>query len=147
MFAVPIFSIPEVWSDSSLGAFWITKDAKVLHADNEDSDRNARIWVFVWRTCQEVRFLTMSNVLPYTNSTVWIISSASVFLDNFCSIVLCLVLGQTDLSKQCRPRSDAASDLGLHCLLRSVLFDTHPTVFSQITISIKHILVQSLGQA
>ena len=27
-----------VWSESSLGPFWITKDAKFLHADNEDSD-------------------------------------------------------------------------------------------------------------
>ena len=26
-----------VWSESSLGTFYLTKDAKVLHADNEDS--------------------------------------------------------------------------------------------------------------
>ena len=25
-----------VWSESSLRAFWITKDAKFLHVDNED---------------------------------------------------------------------------------------------------------------
>ena len=27
-----------VWSESSLGSFWIAKDATFLHADNEDSD-------------------------------------------------------------------------------------------------------------
>ena len=26
------------WSESSLGAFWIAKEAKLLHEDNEDSD-------------------------------------------------------------------------------------------------------------
>ena len=48
------------WSESSQGAFWIAKDAKSLHADNEDSDHIARksrlIWVYVGRTCQKVRF-------------------------------------------------------------------------------------------
>ena len=44
---------------------WLTnkKDAKFLHADNEDYDQNARmrrlIWVFVGRTCQKVRFLML----------------------------------------------------------------------------------------
>ena len=28
-----------VWLESSLGAFWIAKDAKFLHADNKDSDQ------------------------------------------------------------------------------------------------------------
>ena len=28
--------IRAVWSESSLGAIWIAKDAKFLHADNED---------------------------------------------------------------------------------------------------------------
>ena len=54
--------IRAVWSKSSLGAFWKAKDTKSLHADNEDSDRTARmrrlIWDFVGRTCQKVRFLT-----------------------------------------------------------------------------------------
>ena len=39
--------IRAVWSESSLGAFWIAKDAKFLHADNEDSDQSAHIG----RTC------------------------------------------------------------------------------------------------
>ena len=30
-----------VWSESSLGAFWMAKDAKFLHADKEDSDQTA----------------------------------------------------------------------------------------------------------
>ena len=52
--------IRAVWSESSLGAILIAKDA-VFHADNEDSDQTARmrrmIWVFVFRTCLKVRFL------------------------------------------------------------------------------------------
>ena len=51
------------WAESSLGAFWITMDAKFLNADNRDSEQKARmrnlIWVFVGLTCQKVRFLTM----------------------------------------------------------------------------------------
>ena len=43
-----------VWSESSLGAFRMAKDARFIHADNEDSDQTARmrrlIWVFVGRT-------------------------------------------------------------------------------------------------
>ena len=35
--------IRAVWSESSLGAFCIVKDAKFLHADNEDSDQTARM--------------------------------------------------------------------------------------------------------
>ena len=54
-------------SESSLGTFWIAKDAKFLHADNEDSDQTAwmrrLIWVFVGRTCQQVRFLTLWLIL------------------------------------------------------------------------------------
>ena len=42
--------------ESSLGA-------KFLHADNEDFKQTARMRrpsrVFVWRTCQKVRFLTL----------------------------------------------------------------------------------------
>ena len=55
--------IRAVGSESSLGAFWIGKDAKFLHADNEDSDQTARmrrlIWVFVGHKCQKVRFPTL----------------------------------------------------------------------------------------
>ena len=52
--------IRAVWSESSLAVVWIAKDAKFLHADNEDSDRIRRlIWVFVEHTCKKVRFLTL----------------------------------------------------------------------------------------
>ena len=57
--------IRAVWSESSLGAFWIAKDARFLHADNEDSDQTAQmrrlIWVFVGRTCQKVHFLKLRH--------------------------------------------------------------------------------------
>ena len=47
----------------SLGAFWLAKDAKFLHADNEDSNQTARmrslVWVFVGRTCQKMFFLQL----------------------------------------------------------------------------------------
>ena len=47
----------------SLGAFWVSKDAMFLHADNEDTGQTARmrrlIWVFVENTCQKVRFLSL----------------------------------------------------------------------------------------
>ena len=46
-----------VWSESSLGACWIVKDAKFLHADNEDSGQTAQmhrlILVFVGCTYQK----------------------------------------------------------------------------------------------
>ena len=35
--------IRAVWSESSLGAFWIAKDATFLHAGSEDSDQTAHI--------------------------------------------------------------------------------------------------------
>ena len=35
--------IRAVWSESSLGAFWIAKDAEFLQTDNEDSDRTAHM--------------------------------------------------------------------------------------------------------
>ena len=35
--------IRTVRSEISLGAFWIAKDVKFLHADNEDSDQTAVI--------------------------------------------------------------------------------------------------------
>ena len=53
--------IRAVWSESSLGAFWIAKDAKCQHVVSEDSDQTPRmrrlIWVFVGRTCHDVLFL------------------------------------------------------------------------------------------
>ena len=49
-----------VRTESSLGAFWIAKDAKFLHADNQYSGQTARMrrvsWVYVGRKCQKVLF-------------------------------------------------------------------------------------------
>ena len=33
-------------AESSLGAFWLARDAKFLHADNEDSD--LALWMHRW---------------------------------------------------------------------------------------------------
>ena len=56
----------EIWSESSFAAFWIDKNAKFLHVDNEDSDQIARmrklIWVIVGRTCPKVCFLTLRTI-------------------------------------------------------------------------------------
>ena len=55
--------IRAVWSESSLGAFWIVKKTMFLYAYNEDSDQTVQvrrlIWVFVWCTNQKVRFLRL----------------------------------------------------------------------------------------
>ena len=51
------------WSESSLGAFWIAKDAKFLHAYYEDSDQTVWMhrlfWMLAWHKCQTVHFLTL----------------------------------------------------------------------------------------
>ena len=52
--------IRAVWSESTLGAFWIAKDSSFLYADNEDSNQTARTcrltWVFVERTYEKIFF-------------------------------------------------------------------------------------------
>ena len=67
--------IRAVWSESSLGTFWIARDAKFLHSDNEDSEQTARIHrmicVFVMRICEKVRFLPLRLIyLAANQSTV-----------------------------------------------------------------------------
>ena len=53
-----------VWAESSLHAFWIIKYATFLHADNEDSDKTARmrmlICVFARGTGRMVHFLAFT---------------------------------------------------------------------------------------
>ena len=65
--------IRAVWSESSLGAFRIAKDAKVLYVDYELSDQTAwmrgMIWVFVGRTCQKVHFLMLWLVQSNLNGS------------------------------------------------------------------------------
>ena len=50
-------------SEPSWGAVRIAKDANVLHTNNKDFNQAARmrrlIWLFVGRTCQKVRFLSL----------------------------------------------------------------------------------------
>ena len=66
--------IRAVWSESSLGAFWIAKDAKPFFMRRTKSDQTSRmrrlIWVLVGRSCQKVRFLTLhfkcNHVEPVT---------------------------------------------------------------------------------
>ena len=52
-------AIRAVWSESSLNAIGILKDAKLFQEDNEDTDQTAHlrslIRVFVGRTCPMVR--------------------------------------------------------------------------------------------
>ena len=66
-----------VWSESSLDAFWIAKNTKFLHGNNEDADQTARtrrlIRVFVGCTCQKVHFLTL--LLNYTLMSFFIHNS------------------------------------------------------------------------
>ena len=55
------------WSEYLLGAFWIAKGAKFLTADNKDWSARAQTdLIFVGRTCQQIRFLTMRfNIVSY----------------------------------------------------------------------------------
>ena len=61
--------IRAVWSESSLGAFWIAKYANILQAASEDSIQTAQMrrlnCVFVGRTCQKVRFLTLRLIIIF----------------------------------------------------------------------------------
>ena len=46
-------------AESTLGAFWTAKDARFLHADNEESSQIAQMRRLIWvvaRACQTVRF-------------------------------------------------------------------------------------------
>ena len=56
--------IRAVWSESSQSAFWIAKDRKFLHADNEDSDQTTwmrrLIWVLQEGTFSHVEAQTFS---------------------------------------------------------------------------------------
>ena len=58
-----------VWSESSLSEIWTVKGAKFFHADNEDYDQagwmRRLVRVFVWRTCQKVRFRTLGLILRH----------------------------------------------------------------------------------
>ena len=59
--------IRAVWSESSLGPFWIAKHARFHHVEHEDSDQTARmrrlIWGFVGHTCQRYVFARYGQVI------------------------------------------------------------------------------------
>ena len=49
----------KLWSESSVGAFWIAKDAVFLHANNEESDQIANAQTDLslhWVRMSEVKF-------------------------------------------------------------------------------------------
>ena len=77
--------IRTVWSESSLGARWIVKVAKFLHAATK-TDQTARmrrlILVFAGRTRQKMRFLTLRShyVLTFDKEYRKIYRCHTVFL-------------------------------------------------------------------
>ena len=89
-----------VWSESSMGAFWIAKDATFFHADNKDCNQTARmsrlIWVFaarnVWR-----------YVFSRCRSIVWlhICCMLSTCTDVFCPVAKFAELAQS-LNVKCK---------------------------------------------
>ena len=88
--------IRAIWSESSQGEFRIAKDAKFLHADNEDSNQTARkrrpIWVIVGRTCHKVRFLTSRIVLITENYYIWFHVIFAVFVIIFVHYYITLIV-------------------------------------------------------
>ena len=66
------------------GRISIGKDVNFLHADNKDSDQTAHmcrlIWVFVRRTYQKVRFLTLRFLLQINE--FWITTCTEAYLKN-----------------------------------------------------------------
>ena len=57
--------IRAVWSESSLGAFWIAKNATFLRVDNGDSDRTARMLRLRWA---HMSWVTFSDIAIYTET-------------------------------------------------------------------------------
>ena len=69
--------IRAVWSESSLGAFWIDKDVdKFLHADNEDSDQTVQADLSSLGGRQMVRFLTLRMIKSGTVLSVPVVTDS-----------------------------------------------------------------------
>ena len=119
-----------VWLESSLGAFWIARDAKFLHAENEDFDQPVRmrrlIWVCVLRRSQKVRFLTL-RLLPHhqaakTTYKSWfsllLYTSSGLFVpvyfqqQGFWLVLTHLLANSVDPDQL----ASEPTDLDLHCL-------------------------------
>ena len=72
--------IRAVWSEFSLGAFWIAKDAKFLHADNED-----------WSDCADAQAdlsLHWAHMSDSTFSHVTAQMSSLIFSENIMKSIL-----------------------------------------------------------
>ena len=54
-----------VWSESSLGTFWVASDAKCVHADNEDANQTARIRRLIWVHLTHMSEGTFSHVTAH----------------------------------------------------------------------------------
>ena len=72
---IPIgLHIRAVWLESSLGAFWLTKNAKFLHAYNEAADHPRRlICVFFGRTRQKEIFPLCGSSVSVLMSLKWLL--------------------------------------------------------------------------
>ena len=96
-----------VWSESSMGTFWIAKAAKFLHADNEDFDQTARI---ARRTCAKIRLWRFGW---------YIITTCFFFLFCFCKQIGDVMKKWLSwYMRTAKARSDCASaqsDQGLSC--------------------------------
>ena len=112
--------ISAVWSESSQGALRIAKDPKHVQADSED-----------WSDCVNVQadmgfdgrtFNFEGSALPRLRADPGRFMRG---LDLIKFPYFLYVFGQTGLSKQCWPRSDAA-ERGVWS--GSTLFATHPTI-------------------
>ena len=70
--------IRAVSSEYLQGIFWIDKDARVFHADNEDSDQTVRmrrlVWVFIARKCQKVRYLPLRFIYTCTFNSLLLLT-------------------------------------------------------------------------
>ena len=125
-----VCSIRAVWSESSLGAFWIAKDATSLHTDKENSDVYCtvdRLFKQFSVHTPEFRLSGLASGLEGARETCrdgWIQDVFWWFRFDQIAVLL-YVFGKTSLSKQRRPRSDAAI-CGIWS--RSTLFATHPVI-------------------
>ena len=119
-------SISAVWSESSLGAFWIAKDVKFLRM-------HRLIWVFVGRTYEKVCFLTLMLIIIKIvycrlNRRFLYILEESNFNFRYVRLWDLDIIRREKMAQlfansgdpDQTPRS-VASDLGLHCLRITLL--------------------------
>ena len=114
-----IWASHAVWSESQLNAFWIAKDTKFLHAQNEDTGQTAwmrwLIRIFVGRTCQKVRFVTLLFICCCWKNVFWA-HADSEWSDQpecLCSLIkvfaICLILYNISVNNKKRWSFSSAS--------------------------------------